>query len=98
MTRSLPVQSGDMAPVYVGPFTVQATVLSDLEDAPFTLVLDGVEYSYIRSVPVKGHGASLLPLLEQYHSESRGVILGERQKRYFIYATPALTPAAAAGQ
>ena len=95
MPRSLPVQSGDMAPVYVGPFTAQATLMSDLEEAPFSLVLDDVEYSYAKSVPVKGHGASLLPLLEQYHDEGRGLILGERQKRYYIYVTPAHSPATA---
>ena len=96
MAGELPIDPGDTAPLYVGRYTVPTTVLSDLEEAPFTLILDGEEYSYIKSVPLKGHGGVLPFLLDEYTGEGRSVLLGERLKRYYIYATPATRAAAAA--
>ena len=92
---TLTLQPGDFAPLYVEADEIPLTVLSDLEDAPYTIELDGVEYSYTRSIPIKGHGATLPPFLEECDAEGRQMIIGERGKRYFLFLTSAKTAAAA---
>ncbi len=91
---TLTLQPGDFEPLYVEADEIPLTVLSHLDDTPYTIKLDGVEYTYARSIPAIGHGASLPPLLDEYDAEGRAMIIGERGKRYFLFLTPAKTAAA----
>lgn len=86
----------ELATVYAGDYEVPMTVLADEEEPPFTLDVAGRSFDYVRSVPVKGHGASLPPLLDAWVAEGRDVVAGQRGGRYYLYATPAAAPAKAA--
>jgi hypothetical protein len=78
-------------------YLIPLTDVTDLGEAPFTLVLNDVEYTYARSVPVKGHGAVLPQFLDEWYTEGRDVLVARRGERYYVYVTAANAAAAATG-
>ena len=64
--------------------------MTDVLRAPHAL-----EYTYTRSVPVKGYGAILPPLLDEWYGEGRDVLVARRGDRYYVYLTAATTAATA---
>lgn len=88
-----PVADDDLTILYVGDYEVPLTALPDDDEPPMTLVVRGEEFDYMRSVPVKGHGATMPPLLDDWSGEGRDVVAAHRMGRYYLYATAAPAPA-----
>lgn len=60
----------------------------DLEDEPFVhtqLLVDGTEYVYDRSFPIKGHGAVMPGAVAKLLEQGREVFVAERSERYYVY-------------
>ncbi len=61
----------------------------DLEDEPFVgsvLELEGTEYAYQRSFPVKGHSAVMPAAVAELHAAGKRLLVAERGERYCLYA------------
>ncbi|OGO50753.1 MAG: hypothetical protein A2148_03405 [Chloroflexi bacterium RBG_16_68_14] len=59
-----------------------------LADAPVVqsrLRVDGTEYTYDRSYPVKGHSAVMPGAIRGLLAEGRRVLVAERGERHFVY-------------
>ena len=59
-----------------------------LADRPFAhtrLRVDGTEYTYDRSYPVKGHSAVMPGFIVELQAEGRQVLVAERSERYYVY-------------
>lgn len=52
---------------------------------PTHLVVSGIEYTYERSVPVKGHSAVLPQAVTEYRNGGKRVLIAEHSERYMIY-------------
>ncbi len=96
--QAIEVQPDTLDSVEAGDYVVPLTELRDLDEPPYAITLRGVEFTYARSVPVKGHGASLPPLLDEWVAAGRDVLIGQRDKRYYVYLTPATVVAEPAGK
>ena len=55
------------------------------------LRLDGREYTYTSSVPLKGYGAVLPARVREALAEGRQALVVQRGERYYLYLTPAPT-------
>jgi hypothetical protein len=83
------------APLQLDPALVGALELGafdvpyvDLNDAPFVhtrLRLDGTEYTYQRSFPVKGHSAVMPQAVAELLGQGRSILVVERNERYLLY-------------
>jgi hypothetical protein len=84
-TTPLDVRASDLEALDLGAFDVP---LVDLDDAPYvhsSIVLDGTEYAYSRSFPVKGHSAVMPQAVAELQAQGKQVLVGERGERYLIY-------------
>ncbi len=93
--QEIEVQRDALGSLETGDYVVPLTDVSHLEEPPYVVRVGNEEFVYARSVPVKGHGATLPPLLDEWVAEGRDVLVGQRGMRYYVYLTPAATPAAA---
>jgi hypothetical protein len=60
----------------------------DLVDWPFLstkLELDGTEYAYIRSFPIKGHSAVMPAAIDGLRAQGKAILIVERPDRYYVY-------------
>ena len=94
--QSIEVKAEEFVPLQVGEHVVPVVLLDEHAEPPYTLKFEGVEFTYARSVPIKGHGASLPPLLAEVVAEGRDILAGERGERYYLYYTAAPVAAKAA--
>jgi hypothetical protein len=61
----------------------------DLDDQPYVssqIAVEGAEYSYERSFPIKGHSAVMPAAIEQLQAAGKRLLVGERNERYYLYA------------
>jgi len=64
--------------------------LVDLEDEPLVhthLRAADTEYVYQRSYPIRGHSAVMPAYVAELLQQGRRVLVGERDERYYVYAT-----------
>lgn len=94
--QSIEVRRDELDTLEVDNYLIPLTDITDEPEAPFALVLNSVEYAYSRSVPLKGYGAILPELLDEWYTEGRDVLAARRGGRYYIYLTAAAvaTPSA----
>lgn len=62
---------------------------ANLEDAPYVhsrIVLDGTEYAYVRSFPVRGHSAVMPGAVRELLGQGKRLLVAERGERYYVYA------------
>ena len=60
----------------------------DLHDAPYVhhrIEVNGTEYVYDRSYPVKGGSAVMPGIVSELVGSGKQVLIGERNERYYIY-------------
>lgn len=61
-----------------------------LDDEPAIrarLQIDGTEYAYQQSYPVKGHSAVMPDIVAEAIADGRQVLVAERDNRYYLYLT-----------
>jgi len=69
----------------LGPVTVPYV---DLHDAPYVhhhIEVNGTEYAYERSYPVKGGSAVMPAVVSELAASGKQVLIGERNERYYLY-------------
>ena len=60
----------------------------DLQNVPYVhhrLAVDGAEYAFDRSYPVKGGSAVMPSQVSELVAAGRKVLVGERGERYYVY-------------
>jgi hypothetical protein len=61
----------------------------DLDEQPYVsskIEVEGIEYTYERSFPIKGHSAIMPAQVEQLQSQGKRLLVGERNERYYLYS------------
>ena len=76
---------------YIGLVEVGSEELPfvDLDDQPYVsskVEVEGTEYTYQRSYPIKGHSAIMPAQVEQLLAQGKRLLVGERNDRYYLYA------------
>lgn len=60
----------------------------DLRDRPLAhtrVFLNGTEYTYDRSYPIRGHSAVMPDAMAELLAQGRQVLVAERDERYYVY-------------
>lgn len=79
----------EIDPLAVGTLTLEGLRLPlvSLDDVPADtrLRLRETEYSFVKSYPVQGHGASMPADVATAMQQGRRPLIGERGARYYLY-------------
>jgi hypothetical protein len=81
----LHLDSSAVGTIDLGPIEVPYV---DLHNAPYVhkrLEINGAEYAWERSFPVKGGSAVMPDAVSALLAAGRKVLVGERSERYYIY-------------
>jgi hypothetical protein len=75
--------------LYVGELELPLVDISHIEPPPRTLTLEGQEYVFERSVPLKGYGAILGKATNELVAGGKDLLIGRWGMRYYVYTAPA---------
>jgi hypothetical protein len=87
-TDQIPVLEVDrslLGQLNLGAFDVPFVDLDDYPSVASHLRIDGSEYAYERSFPVKGHSAVMPGAVAELLEAGRTVLVAERNERYLVY-------------
>jgi hypothetical protein len=87
-TGQMPVLDVDrslLGELDLGGFDVPFVDLDEFDSVASHLRIDGTEYAYERSFPVKGHSAVMPAAVAELLDAGRTVLVAERNERYLVY-------------